>query len=89
MDKKIDSILDALYEKHDLHLFGSHVESQVEVAIREGVRLGIELTEAKLTAENARLREALEQISQPTSMWDGFSAKLYWNIAREALKGGE
>jgi hypothetical protein len=40
-----------------------------------------------LRAENARLREALEQISGPTTMWDGFSAKLYWNIAREALRG--
>jgi PAS domain-containing protein len=52
----------------------------------------VEITKLKevietLKAENARLREALEQISGPTTMWDGFSAKLYWNIAREALRG--
>jgi PAS domain-containing protein len=42
-----------------------------------------------LKTENARLREALEKISQPASMWDGFGAKLYWNIAREALGDGK
>lgn len=48
-------------------------------------RLNQEIEELK--AENARYREALEKISRPTSMWDGFNAKMYWDIAREALMG--
>ena len=49
--------------------------------------LALMLACENLIDENDRYREALEKISCPTSMWDGFNAKMYWDIAREALKG--
>lgn len=63
-------------------------DDDLEIAVHVGWAARNDEIE-KLKAENARYREALERISFPTSMWDGFNAKMYWDIAREALKGGE
>jgi len=82
MDKKIDGILDALYEKHDLHLFGSQVESALEDAMMRGIELG----QSKMKAENARLKEALKHIA---TLGHIYEEKASAKVAREALKGGE
>ena len=45
----------------------------------------------RLKAENARFREVLEYIASPKKIHDAsiFSTKVYWDLAREALKGAE
>ncbi len=45
----------------------------------------------RLKAENARFREVLEYIANPKKIHDAsiFSTKVYWDLAREALKGME
>jgi regulator of replication initiation timing len=76
--KSISSLYDILVE--------NNTKLRNEKATLQQIVLDFQSRYNESLEEIKRYREALENISCPTSIWDGFNAKMYWDIAREALK---